>query len=99
MFPAHTTVFCFLEQISSCKLSNQEPQYYIKDISVATDATWGWLWYKALIDSWWASFSAGANQQHSINYSRFLWHLRIWLSSFKAEFESFQIINGPWDSV
>lgn len=34
MFPTHTSVFCFEEQISSSQLSHQE------DISVAGDATW-----------------------------------------------------------
>lgn len=40
MFPTHTSVFWFEEQISSCKLSHQEPCYYTKDISVAGDAAW-----------------------------------------------------------
>lgn len=40
MFPTHTSVFCFEEQISSRKLSHQEPCYYMRGISVAGDAPW-----------------------------------------------------------
>lgn len=41
MFPTHTSVFCFEEQISSCVLSHEEPCSCTEECSVAGDvAAW-----------------------------------------------------------
>lgn len=40
MFPTHTSVFCFEEQISSCVLSHEEPCSGTEEHSAAGDARW-----------------------------------------------------------
>lgn len=40
MFPTHTPVFCFEEQISSCVLSHEELCSGTEDRSAAGDARW-----------------------------------------------------------
>lgn len=40
MFPTHTSVFCFEEQISSCVLNHEEPCSCTEDHSVPGDARW-----------------------------------------------------------